>query len=357
MRVTAPGILLPESGASYVQMSFSLVRRWELIISIAYHRHAAFSLFASSYLNVILKSTCLFVCLLVCMLFVCFAHLMQNMWFSQVNNIYPNYTAALDPKAPAALANAFADVFFLPHNAVSINSYNYFGYSGGDSIFGYWNPSATATLTVLYQGTGLVPSVDAITYAFYEAIKAVTLDEQSPLGNALIKYGFPNAYSLNFIDGYTASSTSYTADQPTPAPTVYRPPTVNHGTTILNATSVGDNVTTISHLNYQPGENFYWYIKPPTGTAKGAKLTYTVHFPLFSTNHDYLHVGVMGNEYQNYCTGSYCADTKLTSTAGVTLSFFSYSWSSGEMTGFIAQVTWQIYKPRKLLLSCQHSPF
>ena len=315
------------------------------------------------------------------MLFVCFAHLMQNMWFSQVNNIYPNYTAALDPKAPAALADAFADVLFLPYDAVFIGSYNYVGYSGGDSIFGYWNPFATATLTVLYQGTGLVPSVNAITYAFYEAIKAVTLEEQSPLGNALIKYGFPNAYTLNFIDGYTTSSTSYTADQPTPAPTVYRPPTreptpaptvftpptreptsapavyrpptVSYGTTILNATSVGDNVTIISHLNYQPGENFYWYIRPPTGTAKGAKLTYIVHFPLFDTNpwYDYLYVGVTGDGYHTYCTGSYCADIEFTSTTGVTLYFSSDNWGSGAMTGFIAQVTWQIYKPRKFSLS------
>ena len=305
------------------------------------------------------------------------------MYFNQVNNIYPNYTAALDPNAPAALANAFADAFFLPHNAVSISSYNYVGYSGG-GISGHFNPSATATLTVLYQGTGLIPSVNNITYAFFEAIYAVTPDEQSPLGNALIKYGFPNAYTLNQIDGYTTSSTSYTAGQPTPAPTAYRPPTreptpaptayrpptreptpaptayrpptVNHGTTILNATSVGDNVTTISHLNYQPGENFYWYIKPPTGTAKGAKLTYTVHFPLFDTNQDYLYVGPTGSGYQTYCSGSYCTDIELTSTAGVTLHFSSYSWGSGDaMAGFIAQVTWQIYKPRKLLHSCSYS--
>ena len=294
------------------------------------------------------------------MLFVCFAHLMQNMWFSQVNNIYPNYTAALDPNAPAALANAFADVLFLPYDVVFIGSYNFVGYSGGDSIFSYFNPSATATLTVLYQGTGLVPSVNNITDAFYEAINAVFSGEQSPLGTALINYGFPNAYTLTFIDGYTTSSTSYTAGQPSPAPTVYRPPTVSYGTTILNATSVGDNVTIISHLNYQPGENFYWYIKPPIGTAEGAKLTYTVHFPLFGTNqrYDYLYVGVTGDGYQTYCTGSYCTDIEFTSTTGVTLYFSSDYWSSGDaMTGFIAQVTWQIYKPRKLLLSCQQHPF
>ena len=297
------------------------------------------------------------------------------MYFSQTNN-----TAALGPKAPAALANAFADVLFLPHNAVSISSYNFIGYQGCGSIGQYCSPYTTATLTVLYQGTGLIPSINAITYAFYEAIYAIQ-QEQSPLGNALLKYSFPNAYH---IDGYTTSSTSYTAGQPTPAPTAYRPPTreptpaptayrpptreptpaptayrpptVNHGTTILNATSVGDNVTTISHLNYQPGENFYWYIKPPTGTAKGAKLTYTVHFPLFDTNQDYLYVGPTGSGYQTYCSGSYCTDIELTSTAGVTLHFSSYSWGSGDaMAGFIAQVTWQIYKPRKLLHSCSYS--
>ena len=301
------------------------------------------------------------------------------MYFNQVN---PNNTAALDPKAPAALANAFADVLFLPHNAVSV-SYNFVGYYGCGSIGSYCNPSTTATLTVLYQGTGLIPSVDAVTYAFYEAIYSVTWRDQSPLSSALIKYGFPNAYTLTQISGNQASSTSYTAGEPTPsptvytpptreptpaptvyspptrmptpAPTVYRPPTVNHGTTTLNATIVGDNMTTISHLNYQPGETFYWYINPPTGSAKGAKVTYTVHFPQFGMSqwNDYLYVGPTGNGYQYYCSGSYCADVKFTSTTGVSLYFSSNYWGSGAMTGFTAQVTWQIYKSRKLLLSCQ----
>ena len=292
---------------------------------------------------------------------------MQYMYFSQTNN-----TAALGPKAPAALANAFADVLFLPHNAVSISSYNFIGYQGCGSIGQYCSPYTTATLTVLYQGTGLIPSINAITYAFYEAIYAIQ-QEQSPLGNALLKYSFPNAYH---IDGYTTSSTSYTAGQPTPAPVVYRPPTrvptpaptvpptreptpaptiVYHGTAVLNATSVGDNVTTISHLNYQPGEFFSWYIKPPTGTAKGAKLTYSVHFRLFGTIewYDYLYVGPTGNVFQTYCSGFYCADMQFTSTTGITLQFSSNYWEGGALTGFIAQVTWQIYKPRKLLLSCQ----
>ena len=287
---------------------------------------------------------------------------MQNLYFNQLYNYntyqytYPNYTAALDPKAPAALANAFADVLFLPHSAVSMSSYNFVGYSGCGSIGSYCSPSTTATLTVLYQGTGLVPSVDAISYAFYEATYAVTSQEQSPLGDALIKYGFPNAYTLTQIYGNAMDTKSYIAGQPTPAPTVYRPPTVNYGTTTVNATSVGDNVTTISHLNYQPGEYFYWYITPPTGTPEGANLIYTVHFPLFGTTqwNDYLYVGPSGDMFQTSCTGSYCADVQFTSTTGVTFQFSSNYWSSGgAMTGFIAQVTWQIYKPRKLLLSCQ----
>ena len=305
---------------------------------------------------------------------------MQNVYLNQVNNIYPDNTAGLDPKAPEALANAFADVLFLPHNAVSISSYNYVGYSGS-GIGGYSDPSTTATLTVLYQGTGLIPSVNAVFYAFREAISAVNSQKQSPLGNALIKYGFPNAYTVTSINGNQASSKSYTAGQPTPAPTTYSPPTreptstptvftpptrvptpaptkINHGTTTLNATSVGDNVTTISHLNYQPGEDFYWYIKPPFGPANGTKLTYAVHFSLFGTDQwdGYLYVGPMGSGYQGYCARYYCTDIQFTSTTGVTLYFTSYSWISDDaMSGFIAKLTWQIYKPRKLLLPLQLS--
>ena len=246
---------------------------------------------------------------------------MQNMNFYQIGNIYPNNSAALDPKAPTALANAFADALFLPHSAVSINSYNFVGYYGCGSIGGYCNPSTTATLTALYQGTGLTPRVDAINDAFYEIIYAVTTEEQSPLGNALIKYGFPNINTLGQIWGYQTSSKSYTAGQPTPAPTVYRPPTVSYGTTKLNATSVGDNVTTITHLNYQPGENLYWYIAPPSGTVKGAKLMYTIHFPVFGLNqwYDYVYVGATGTWQQTNCAGSFCADIQIASTTGVTL--------------------------------------
>ena len=279
------------------------------------------------------------------------------MYFSQVNNIYPNNTAALDPKAPTALANAFAGVLFLPHSAVSINSYDFVGYRGCGNIGSYCSPYTTASLTVLYQGTGLTPSVNAITDAFYEIIYAVTWPyiEQSPLGNALIQYGFPNANTLYQIGGQTMASDSYTAPvpgqptpapHPTPGPTAYRPPTISYGTTRLNATSVGDNVTTISHLNYQANENFYWYIAPPRSIPKGAKLMYTIHFPVFNTErgYDYVAVGATGSGFQS-CAGPSCADIQVMSTTGLTLHFASDG--SVQYTGFIAQLTWQIYIPRK----------
>ena len=292
------------------------------------------------------------------------------MYFNQLYNYntyqytYPDNTAALDPKAPTALANAFADVFFLPHSAVSINSYNYIGYNGCGNIGWYCSPSTNAVLTVLYQGTGLTPSVEAITDAFYEIINAISTQEQSPLINALTKYGFPNAGTLNQIYGYRSASNSHTeflpgqptpAPVPTPGPTNYRPPTVNYGTTTLNATKFGDNVTTISHLNYAGGENFYWYITPPSSVPKGTKLTYTLRFSKFDTQpwYDYLYVAgtQMYMSWNTYCTGSSCADIEITSTTGIALWFNSNYWSSGNWQGFIAQLTWQLYKPRKLMLS------
>ena len=260
-------------------------------------------------------------------------------------------TAISDPKAPKALANAIADVLFLPYSAVSINSFTPFGYLGGGNVDGYANPSTTATLTVLYQGTGLIPNVNAISYAFYEAIYAVTTIEPSPLGNALIKYGFPNTNSLSWIQGQTTASKSYTAGQPTPAPTTFASMTVN-------TTSIGDNVTTISHLNYQTNENFYWHITPPHSVANGAKVVYTIYFPLSNihSNYDYLYVGASGMGANYGCSGSYCGPyMQITSTTGITMYFTSSSqyWTSSSMKGFIAQLTWQIYKPRKILLHFQ----
>ena len=279
---------------------------------------------------------------------------------------YVNNSAALDPKSPAALANAFADVLFLPHSAVSINSYNSIGYYGCGSVGGYCSPSTTAALTVLYQGTGLTPSVNAIADSFYEIIYAVNSQEQSPLGDALTKYNFPNTVNLYAISGQMTNSKSYIAPvpgQPTPAPvptpgpTNYRPPTVNYGTTTLNAAKFGDNVTTISHLNYAGGENFYWYINPPSSVPKGTKLTYTLRFSKFDTQpwYDYLYVAEtqMYMSWNTYCTGSSCADIEIASSTGITLWFNSNYWSSGNWQGFIAQLTWQIYKPRKLMLSYQ----
>ena len=131
---------------------------------------------------------------------------------------YSNVTAISDPKAPIALANAIADVLFLPHSAVSINSFTPVGYIGGGNVGGYANPSTTATVTVLYQGTGLIPTVNAISDAFNEATSAVSSQEKSPLGNALIKYNFPNTNTLSWINFQTSTSKSYTAGQPTPAP-------------------------------------------------------------------------------------------------------------------------------------------
>ena len=296
---------------------------------------------------------------------------MQNLYFSQFYNyntyqeMYPDNTAALDPKAPTALANAFADVLFLPHSAVSINSYNYIGYYGCGSIGSWCGPSTTATLTVLYQGTGLTPSVEAITDAFYEIIYAISTQEQSPLINALTKYGFPNAGTLNQINGYRLASNSHTEflpGQPTPAPVPTPGPTgIMYGTTTLNANSHGDNVTTISHLNYQGGENFYWFITPPVGVSNSTKLLYTIHFPVFGmTNSDelYLQPYQQYGFWENRCYGSSCGDIQITSTTGIILWFNSwggdsYYYSSSSMKGFIAQVTWQIYKPRKLMLSYQ----
>ena len=299
---------------------------------------------------------------------------MQTMYFNQWHNyntdqnMYPNVTAIFTPMAPAALRNAIADVLFLPHSAVSINNFNPIGYSGGGSTGGYSSPSTTATVTVLYQGTGLIPSVNAISDAFYEIIYAVTSQEHSPLVDALIKYGFPNTNTLNQINGQTMASKSYTAGQPTPAPTTTPAPTIslaptktpiaNYGTTKLNATSVGDNVTTISHLNYQDNENFYWYIAPPKSVAKGTKLLYIIHFPLFNTEqgYDYVNVGATGSGFQPYA-GPSCADIQVMSTTGVTLHFTSDS--SVHLTGFIAQLTWQIYanfKPRKLMITYQSQP-
>ena len=294
---------------------------------------------------------------------------MQNLYFNQVYNYntyqiaYPNVTAIFNPMAPTALANAFADVLFLPRSAISINSFAPLSYSGC-GIGGFCNPSATATLTVLYQGTGLIPSVSAVTYAFYEAIYAVTSQEQSPLGNALIKYGFPNVYTLYQVNGNTITSKSYIAGQPTPAPTSTPAPSstpapTTFGATTVNATSVGDNVTTISHLNYPTNENLYWYLKAPRKVANGAKLVYTIYFPFFylDSGYDYLYVSSSGGGYG--CTGSSCGTIRITSTTGITLQIISSSknWNigGGATTGFTAQLTWQIYKPRKLLSPFQSS--
>ena len=287
-------------------------------------------------------------------LYFCFTRL-QNMYFSgslynydTYQTTYLNVTAISNPIGPTALANAIADVLFLPHSAVSINSYTPLGYSGCGAG-GYCNPSTSATLTVLYQGTGLIPSINAITYAYYEAIYAVTSQEKSPLGNALNKYGFPNAVFLNQINGQTLTSKSYTAGQPTPSPTTFTALTVN-------TTIVGDNVTTISHLNYPANENVKWYINPPHGVANGANVVYTIYFPQFNlgAGSDSL-ITIAAGSYR-YCYGKSCGPyVNILSTTGLTLQFTSSSqyWTSSSVKGFIAQLTWQIVKPRKSLYPFQ----
>ena len=68
-------------------------------------------------------------------------------------NVYPNVTAMSNPMASSALSNAIADVLSLPRSAVSINTFNSYGYLGGTNIGSQTSPYTTATLTVLYQGT------------------------------------------------------------------------------------------------------------------------------------------------------------------------------------------------------------
>ena len=176
--------------------------------------------------------------------------------------IYPNITVMSDPKAPTALSNAIADVLSLPHSAVSINSFNSFGYLGGTSIGYQSNPSTKVTLTVLYQGTALTTS--DISSAFNIAISAfndyannnwrgVNNLNISPLGIALRNNDFPNAANVNFATVQTMSSSQYPL--PTSPPSVNIP--INAGESV--ASGLGALVVMSCHVI---ARSFYRFIVP-----------------------------------------------------------------------------------------------
>ena len=142
---------------------------------------------------------------------------------------YPNTTTMSNPMARVALGNAIADVLVLPHSAVTINTFTSLGYSGCGSTGGYCSPSTTATLTVLYQGTGLTTT--SISNAFTTAINALRngfnsqAANQSPLALALSNYGFPNTNNVYSTSVTTTSSSSF--PRPTANPSTSRPTILN----------------------------------------------------------------------------------------------------------------------------------
>ena len=193
-------------------------------------------------------------------------------------NVYPNVTSMSNPKAPTALSNAIADVLSLPRSAVTVNTFNSFGYLGGTNIGSQSNPSTRAILTVLYQGTAQTtsgiyqgaalttslissmsntatnafnivnrlqsstpsptvaptPSPSSVTVltasgisnALNTAISAFNnyannnrnAPNLSPLGMALSNNGFPNADNINFATVQTMSSSQY--PHPTSSPSI-----------------------------------------------------------------------------------------------------------------------------------------
>ena len=138
---------------------------------------------------------------------------MQHISYNQVYNYktrmstYPNITAIVGQASVAstALGYAMAEVLFLPQAAVTIDSLTSYG-SVGAGVGDYSTPSTIASLTVLYQGSGL--TITALMDAFYEAIGAVSNRGSSPLGNALTNHGFPDAYHICSINGYITDSSS-----------------------------------------------------------------------------------------------------------------------------------------------------
>ena len=133
---------------------------------------------------------------------------------------YPNITAIVGQAsvASAALGNAMAEVMFLPQASVTIDSFTSYGYVGS-GIGGYSPPYTTASLTMLYQGSGL--TITALMDAFFEAIGAVSQQRSSPLGNALTNHGFPDVYHINSIGGY--SYNAYSSSNALPSPPVQSP--------------------------------------------------------------------------------------------------------------------------------------
>ena len=147
-----------------------------------------------------------------------------------------------DPKTPTALSNAIADVLSLPHSAVTVNTFESFGYLGGTDVDTYNSPYVTATLTVLYQGTALTTS------DIYQSAALTTSDLSSVSDTATNDFNIVNRLQ----------STTYS---PTLRPT--QPPSSSPSSvTVLTASGIS-NALYVAFSDFNNYTNYYQYEAAP----------------------------------------------------------------------------------------------